>query len=200
VFNTFEGGAIVSSDAITKQRIDYLKNFGFANEVTVVGPGINGKMNEFQAALGLLQLKYIDIVIEKRAQIEKLYRQALTDISGLSFLDRPPDVKPNFSYFPIFLDNDFGRSRDEVYEILKHKGIFVRRYFYPLISEFPTYRGLFSSKKENLPVSYKKARSVICLPIYPDLEASVVMRICEILKQLRKPVPLKTKPSLRVLC
>ncbi len=182
VFNTFEGGAIVSHDPITKQRIDFLKNFGFANETTVVGPGINGKMNEFQAALGLLQLKYIEQVRERRKEISLLYRQELDGIAGLQFLDTPANVRYNYSYFPIFIDaHRFGKMRDEVYEQLKERNIWGRRYFYPLISEFPVYRGLPSAERENLPVAFKASQRVICLPIFPDMEQQDVQRVIEAL-------------------
>jgi len=185
VFNTFEGGAIVSHDAVTKQRIDYLKNFGFADEVTVVGPGINGKMNEFQAALGLLQLKYIDEVIAKRRRIATYYRKALAGITGLHCLAEMPDVQANYSYFPIFIDNKaFGKSRDAVYQTLKARNIWGRRYFYPLITEFPTYRGLPSAKSENLPLAFRASQSVICLPIYPELEITEAQRVVQALENL----------------
>ena len=185
VFNTFEGGAIVSHDAVTKQRIDYLKNFGFADEVTVVAPGINGKMNEFQAALGLLQLKYFDEVVDKRKQIALAYRRGLSGIKGLRILDELKGVEQNFSYFPVFIDQEkFGMSRDEVYSSLKSEGIWGRRYFYPLISEFPTYRGHHSANPKNLPLATKISRSVICLPLYPELEGDEADRTIHTLQNL----------------
>jgi len=185
VFNTFEGGAIVSHDLVTKQRIDFLKNFGFADEVTVVGPGINGKMNEFQAAMGLLQLKYIDTLIQKRKMISEYYKQGLHHIKGLHFLDEPDNVQYNYSYFPIFINHNlFGFSRDQVYEKLKEKNIWGRRYFYPLISEFPTYRGLPSSQKENLKVAHQASESVICLPLFPDLTQKEMRRVVRAVREM----------------
>ena len=182
VFTTFEGGAIVCHDEKMKKRIDYLKNFGFAGETTVVGPGINAKMNEFQSALGLLQLKYIDEAIEKRRYITECYREGLRDIPGIRFLDDVDGVHHCYSYFPVFIDsNEFGRTRDEVYEGLKKHNIYGRRYFYPLISHFPTYRGLPSSSRENLSIANNIAEEVICLPIYPDLNNSMVEYIFDVI-------------------
>ena len=169
VFSTFEGGAIICPDAKTKKRIDYLKNFGFANEVTVVAPGINGKMNEFQAALGLLQLKHIDKAIARRREIDAYYREALKDVQGIRLLPLPDDSRQNYSYFPILVEPDYALSRDELYQKLKDSGIYARRYFYPLVSEFPMYRGLSSATSANLPVAKSISRRIICLPIYPDL-------------------------------
>ncbi|MFA6922767.1 MAG: DegT/DnrJ/EryC1/StrS family aminotransferase [Bacteroidales bacterium] len=184
IFTTFEGGAIVSHDAETKQKIDQLKNFGFMDEVTVIGTGINAKMSEFQSAFGLLSLKYIDKAIEKRKLISETYQSALANIKGISFLKSMKDVKHNYSYFPIFINqSEYGISRDKIYEKLKQNNIYCRRYFYPLISEFPAYNGLSSSPRENLPVAYKKAEQVLCLPIYPDLEIEQVQYICKIINK-----------------
>jgi len=177
VFTTFEGGAIVSPDEKTKKRIDYLKNFGFADEVTVVAPGINGKMNEFQAAVGLAQLKHIDSALAKREAIDSRYRELLAGTLGIC---RPPltsSCRHNYSYFPILVEDDYPVSRDDLYLSLKDRGVNLRRYFYPLISEFPMYRGLPSANKDNLPLATKAARQVLCLPIYPDLEREVVDQI-----------------------
>jgi len=183
VFTTMEGGAIVCHDEKTKKRIDYLKNFGFAGETTVVQPGVNAKMNEMQAAMGLLQLKYIDENIEKRRQIGFRYRAALKDIPGLRFLNDIPGVHHCYSYFPIFIDEErYGKSRDEVYETLKQHNIYARRYFYPLISQFPTYRGLESAHVSNLPEASKLTDQVICLPIYPDLNMEQLSNICNVLR------------------
>jgi dTDP-4-amino-4,6-dideoxygalactose transaminase len=183
VFNTIEGGAIVSPDAQTKKRIDYLKNFGFAGETTVIAPGINAKMNELQAAYGLLQLKTIDQLIEKRRGISDLYRAQLTGIEGISFLNSMEGVAYNYAYFPILVDPaKFGKPRDEVYDELKKHNIFGRRYFYPLISQFPTYRGLPSARPENLPVATRVADQVICLPIYPGLGEDHINNICTIIR------------------
>jgi dTDP-4-amino-4,6-dideoxygalactose transaminase len=186
VFNTIEGGAIVCHDEKTKKRIDFLKNFGFADELTVVAPGINAKMNELQSAYGLLQLNYVDQLIDKRQKIASLYRAELATIKGITFLDDINGVKHNYPYFPILIDQAvFGRSRDEVYENLKLENIFTRRYFYPLISQFPTYKGLPSAKSENLIVAEHIAKQVLCLPIYPDLELGDVKLICNSIKNLR---------------
>lgn len=173
VFNTFEGGAIVCHDEKTKQRIDFLKNFGFADEVTVVAPGINAKMNEFQAALGILQLKYVDKEIEKRKEVARNYREGLEGITGINFLSDLQNVKHNYQYFPILIDGQvYGKSRDEVYESLKLQNIYSRRYFYPLISQFPTYRGLPSAAANNLPVAERIAKEVLCLPMFGNLDKS----------------------------
>lgn len=183
VFNTIEGGAIICHDQKTKKRIDYLKNFGFAGETTVIEPGINAKMNELQAAYGLLQLKYVDSYIANRCSIANLYRELLANIPGISFLPNMDGVEHTYPYFPILIDaNVYGKTRDEVYEMLKANNIFGRRYFYPLISQFPTYRGLPSAAANNLPIATKVAEQVICLPIYPDLELKIVNKICNLLK------------------
>lgn len=171
VFTTFEGGAIVCHDQKTKKRIDYLKNFGFAGETTVVAPGINAKMNEFQAALGILQLTYFQKAVEKRGDISERYRAQLSDVRGISFLHASPEVQYNYSYFPIIVDRElFGVDRDEIYRRLRQSGIYSRRYFYPLISNFPSYRSLPSSEPANLPVANKVADRILCLPLYPDLK------------------------------
>ncbi len=178
VYNTFEGGAIVCPDAKTKQRIDYLKNFGFADEVTVMAPGINGKMSEINAAFGLLQLQHIENVIKRRAQIDTCYREQLNGVNGIKCLPQPSELA-NYSYFPVFIQPDYPISRDELYHKLKTKGIYGRRYFYPLISDFPMYRGLPSSARYNLPVAADAAEKVLCLPIYSSLSESDQMRIIE---------------------
>ncbi|MEO8119443.1 MAG: DegT/DnrJ/EryC1/StrS family aminotransferase, partial [Rhodoferax sp.] len=177
VFNTFEGGAIICPDAKTKQRIDHLKNFGHVGEVTVVAPGINGKMSEFNAALGLLQLKYIDQAIARRRAIDAGYRERLKYVKGIHCLNNAGEKVANYSYFPILVNADYPLSRDELNQKLKDNGINPRRYFYPLISEFPMYRGLPSAHSENLPVATAASSQVLCLPIYPDLEMSAVDEI-----------------------
>jgi dTDP-4-amino-4,6-dideoxygalactose transaminase len=183
-FNTIEGGAIICPDEKTKKRIDFLKNFGFADEVTVVEPGINAKMNELQAAYGLLQLKYIDGYIAKRKFIANIYRNKLADIEGIRTLCDIEGIHHSYAYFPILIDEaKYGCSRDELYEKLKSHNIFGRRYFYPLISQFPTYRGLDSARKGNLPVADKVAGQVICLPIYPELEHETVNYICNTIRK-----------------
>jgi len=182
VFTTFEGGAIISHDAATKKRIDFLKNFGFAGETTVVAPGINAKMNEFQAALGLLQLKYVDGAIGTRKQVAETYREKLAGVPGLRFLLDIEGVKHSYTYFPILIDEkEFGASRDMVYEKLRSFDIYVRRYFYPLISQFPAYKGLDSAAPANLPVAEEITKKVLCLPIYPGLEVQSIEMITNII-------------------
>lgn len=185
VFNTFEGGAIVSPDAQTKQRIDFLKNFGFANEVTVMAPGINGKMNEVQAALGLLQLKHVDDAIEARRGIDRLYRDGLAGVAGIRLPPLPAGGRYNHAYFPILVGAPYPLTRDALYQKLADNGIHGRRYFYPLISDFPMYRDLPSAAATNLPVAQAVAQQVICLPIYPGLEEGTVREIVELVKQAR---------------
>ena len=170
VYNTVEGGALVCHDEQTKKRIDYLKNFGFAGETTVIAPGINGKMDEVRSAYGLLNLKQVDASIEARHQVAIKYREALRGVKGIRVMEDMPGVRHNYSYFPIFIDAEaYGITRDELYFKMKENGVLGRRYFYPLISEFSTYRGLESARPENLPVATKIADSVICLPMYHSL-------------------------------
>ena len=178
VFNTIEGGAMVMHDEKTKQRIDYLKNFGFANEVEVVGPGINSKMDEIRSAYGLLNLKQVDAAIAARQKVAVAYREALRNVDGISFWDDIPGVRHNYSYFPIFIDAEmYGMTRDELYMKMKDQGVWSRRYFYPLISEFSTYRGLESSRPENLPNAHRMADTVICLPMHHSLSENDLNRI-----------------------
>lgn len=167
VYNTLEGGALVMHDEQTKKRIDYLKNFGFAGETEVVAPGINSKVDEVRSAYGLLNLKQVDAAIEARHQVAIKYREALKDVPGIRFLDDMPGVKHNYSYFPIFVNaEEYGMTRDELYFKMKEQGVLGRRYFYPLISTFSTYRGLPSAAPENLPVATRIANEVICLPMH----------------------------------
>lgn len=180
VFNTFEGGAIICHDAKTKRRIDHLKNFGFVDEVTVVGPGINGKMNEVQAAFGLLQLTHIDHILAERARINERYRLAFQNVKGLRMLDVPPDCSRNYSYVPLRIEREFPVSRDVLYDEMRAQKIAARRYFYPLISEFPTYRGLPSASQANLPVATAISRQVLCLPIFPGLDMRTQDKIIDI--------------------
>ena len=178
VYNTIEGGALVMHDETTKKRIDYLKNFGFAGETEIVAPGINSKMDEMRAAYGLLNLKQVDVAIEARHQVAIRYRNALRNVSGISFFDDMPGVKHNYSYFPIFINADeYGIARDELYFKMKEQNVMGRRYFYPLISTFTTYRGLPSAVPENLPEAHKMADSVICLPMHHVLSEKDVERI-----------------------
>ena len=178
VFNTAEGGALIVKDAETKKRVDYLKNFGFAGETEVVAPGINSKMDEIRAVLGLLNLKRVDEAIEKRHQVAIRYREALRNVKGIRFFDDMPDVKHNYSYFPIFVNaEEYGMTRDELYFKMKEHDVLGRRYFYPLISTFSTYRGLPSAATENLPVATRIANEVICLPMHHGLSVEDVERI-----------------------
>jgi len=181
VFNTFEGGAIVCPDSKTKNRIDDLKNFGYNGEVTVVAPGINAKMNELQAAFGLLQLNHVAKAIDRRREIDAQYRKKLSSVTGISCPPLPADTIYNYAYFPILIEKEYPLSRDELNDELRQYGIFARRYFYPLISEFPMYRGLPSAMQSNLPIARKAADQVLCLPIYPALENESITRIVSII-------------------
>lgn len=182
VYNTIEGGALICHDEKTKQRIDYLKNFGFAGETTVIASGINGKMDEVRSAYGLLNLKQVDNAIAARQRVANAYREALRNVEGITFMDDMPGVRHNYSYFPIFVDKEkYGMTRDELYFKMKEQGILGRRYFYPLISEFSTYRGLRSANPENLPVAHSIANSVICLPMYHSLTEESITRIIKLI-------------------
>jgi dTDP-4-amino-4,6-dideoxygalactose transaminase len=181
VFNTFEGGAIVCPDAKTKVRIDQLKNFGHVGEVTVVAPGINGKMSEFNAALGLLQLKHIDKVLARRKEIDTAYRDNLKGVKGIRCLQDAGEMVANYAYFPILVEAEYPISRDDLYQKLKDNNIHPRRYFYPLISDFPMYRGLPSAHRDNLPVAAAAAQKVLCLPIYPALENAQIETITRLI-------------------
>lgn len=183
VFTTFEGGAIVCPDAKTKQHIDHLKNFGFVNETTVVAAGINGKLNELQSALGLLQLQHIESALARRSEIAWLYRRSIKHITGISSLDQTRSYKENNAYFPILVEADYPISRDALYQKLEEKKITARRYFYPLISEFPMYRGISSARSDNLPVASDTTEKVICLPIYPALTDEDVLRVIDVLEK-----------------
>ena len=183
VYNTIEGGALVMHDEKTKQRIDYLKNFGFANETTVVAPGINSKMDEMRAAYGILNLRQVDAAIAARQKVAQKYREALRDVPGITFFEDMPGVRHNYSYFPIFIDAEkFGRTRDQLYFEMKEANVLGRRYFYPLISDFPTYRGLPTATRENLPEAYKLADTVLCLPMHHDLSDADIERILNCFK------------------
>jgi dTDP-4-amino-4,6-dideoxygalactose transaminase len=183
-FNTLEGGALICRDEATKARIDYLKNFGFAGETKIIMPGINGKMDEIRSAYGLLLLKYIDKEIEKRREVAKKYSDLLANTKGLRFFNDIDNVKHNYIYFPIFIDEkEYGMSRDLLYEKLKENGFYARRYFYPLISDFLPYKDLPSGTAKNLPNATKMAKEVICLPMYADLAVEDVERICGVIKK-----------------
>ena len=182
VYNTVEGGALVMHDEKMKQRIDYLKNFGFANETTVVGPGINSKVDEIRAAYGILNLRQVDEAIERRHHVAVKYREALGKIDGITYFNDMIGVKHNYSYFPIFIDAEkYGMTRDDLYFKMKERNVLGRRYFYPLISEFSTYRGLDSARPENLPNAHKMAETVVCLPMHHALSDGELDRIIEII-------------------
>lgn len=189
VFNTFEGGAIICPEAKVKQHIDHLKNFGFVGETTVVASGINGKMQEFSAALGLLQLEHVDAALMRRQKIDAVYRQQLQDVSGIKCPPRTGQQVDNYAYFPILVRPDYPLNRDTVYAKLKEIDIHCRRYFYPLISQFPMYRGLPSSRPDNLPFATEVAEQVICLPIYPALSVVDVERITGLLRDCAQSHP-----------
>lgn len=182
VYNTVEGGALVCHDEQTKKRIDYLKNFGFAGETEVIAPGINGKMDEVRSAIGLVNLKHVDECIDARHKVAIRYREALRKVNGITFWDDIPGVRHNYSYFPIFINaTEYGETRDQLYERMKVHNVMGRRYFYPLISTFSTYRGLPSASAANLPVATKMAEEVICLPMHHELGEEDVNRIIELL-------------------
>lgn len=185
VYNTIEGGALIMHDEKTKKEIDYLKNFGFAGETEVVGPGINSKMDEIRAAYGILNLRQVDAAIEARHKIAVEYRKAFRGVEGITFMDDMPGVKHNYSYFPIFVDADkYGETRDELYFRMREENVYGRRYFYPLISEFATYRDLPSASKENLPNAHRMADSVICLPMHHELNDNDLVRIIDTIKRV----------------
>jgi len=184
VFNTFEGGAIVCRDAETKLRIDQLKNFGFVDETTVVASGINGKMSEINAAFGLLQLQHISEIIQRRREIAEIYREQLKDVVGIGCLPSARQAVHNNAYFPILVRPNYLLSRNQLYNKLKDQGIFARRYFFPLISDFPMYRALPSARKNNLPVATNAANEVLCLPIYPALSKEDQWRIISSIKEV----------------
>ncbi len=180
VYNTVEGGAMIMHDVETKRRIDYLKNFGFKNEVEVVAPGINSKMDEIRAAYGLLTLRRVDDAIEKRKAVANKYREHLRGVKGITCWSDVPGVRHNYSYFPILVDEEqYGMSRDALYEYMKSRNVMSRRYFYPLISSFAIYSGLESSDPRNLPVATEIANKVICLPMHHGLSDEDVARVLD---------------------
>lgn len=186
LFNTFEGGAIISKDEKLKKRIDFLKNFGFADELTVIAPGINGKMNEFQSALGLLSLEIVDEEIANRKKNAEIYFELLKDVKGIKVFDKFDGYKYNYGYFPVLIDEkEFGTSREKVYDELKENNIYARRYFYPLISNMPSYRSLPTATKENLPVANNIAEQVLCLPIYGALRSENIKELTKIILDLK---------------
>lgn len=182
VYNTLEGGAMVMHDEVTKKRIDYLKNFGFAGETEVIAPGINSKVDEVRAAYGILNLRNVNDAIESRRKVAEQYQNALKGVEGITLMEDIPGVQHNYSYFPIFVDaGKFGMTRDELYFKMKAANVLGRRYFYPLISEFSTYRGLPSAAPDNLPNAHKMADSVICLPMHHDLSDGDVARVIDLI-------------------
>lgn len=184
VYNTIEGGALIVKDEKMKKRIDNLKNFGITDEVTVVAPGINGKMDEMRSAYGLLNLKQVDQAIANRQKVANIYREALRPVPGITFFDDMPGVRHNYSYFPIFIDGEkFGMTRDELYYKMKAENILARRYFYPLISDFTTYKGLPSAGHDNLPKAFAIAESVLCLPMHHELSQEDIARILSFFKK-----------------
>lgn len=182
VFNTFEGGAIICPDAKAKQRINNLKNFGISDEVTVSEAGLNGKMSEVNAAFGLLQLQHMEVVLQRRGQLDVLYREQLGKVPGITVVPTSGQLISNFSYFPILIGPGYPLSRDALYQKLKDNNIFSRRYFYPLISDFPMYRELASARQDNLPIATQVGQQVLCLPIYPDLALDQLTAIVELIK------------------
>lgn len=183
VYNTVEGGALIMNSDETKKRIDYLKNFGFAGETEVVAPGINSKMDEIRAAYGLLNLKKVDNSIAARKKVAETYRNELRNIEGIRFFEDMPGVKHNYSYFPIFVEKGYGITRDELYFKMKENNVLGRRYFYPLISTFSTYRGLESSEPKNLPIATRIADEVICLPMHDALSENDIQRVIDCIKK-----------------
>ena len=194
VFNTFEGGAIICPDARTKQRIDHLKNFGFVDETTVVATGINGKMSELNAAFGLLQLKHVGRAIERRRQIDAAYRELLAPVPGVHCLQPSGEDVSNYAYFPILLERDDPQLRDQLYHRLREDGIYARRYFYPLITDFPMYRSLPSARRDNLPAASDAALRVLCLPIYPQLRDEDVVRIANHVEAVCRKANMEPQP------
>ena len=186
VFSTAEGGAVVSRTESDRSRIDFLKDFGIADEETVIGPGINGKLNELQAAFGLLQLEGIEAEIANRTRLDRIYRERLRDVPGITVQERQPEVRHNHSSFPVLVDpRRYGMTRDELWDTLKLFNVVARRYFFPLCSRYPCYSALPSARPENLPVAERVAGRVLCLPLYGTLEAEVVENVCAIVAALR---------------
>jgi len=180
VYNTIEGGALICHSAEMKYHVDNLKNFGFRGETTVVAPGINSKMDEMRAAYGLLNLRQVDAAIEARKQVAEAYRSALRGVNGIRFFDDMLGVRHNYSYFPVFVDEEqYGISRDALYEKMKANNVLGRRYFYPLITDFDPYKDIPSANPANLPVANKIANQVICLPMHHELSEEDVMRVVE---------------------
>jgi dTDP-4-amino-4,6-dideoxygalactose transaminase len=189
LYTTIEGGAVVASSTQQKERVDFLKNFGIADEETVIGPGINGKLNEFQAAFGLLQLETVDQEIANRATLAKVYRKRLNGIPGIGLLPVQKAVAPNDAYFPMLIDEaQFGISRDALHQALRDCNIVTRKYFHPLCSHYPCYAALPSARPENLPTAEKVATQILCLPIYGSLPAATVETVCDVIETIHQAV------------
>ncbi len=182
IFNTFEGGAIVCNSSSMKTHIDNLKNFGFLDEVTVVEPGINGKMSEINAAFGLSQLNHLEFIHHSRMNIANIYNHHLSKITGISIPKLNYSKYGNYSYYPILINSEYPISRDSLYNKLKENDILSRRYFYPLISNFEMYRNLPSASKSNLPVANKIADKILCLPIFPNLDFDTQIKVINLIK------------------
>jgi len=187
LFHTAEGGALAFKDPNLKQRIELLKNFGIKNEEEVLMPGINGKMTEIQAALGLVNLRHLATERAKRAKIINTYIEYLSQVPGITISAVNGNMVHSYQYFIIRIDkNKFGISRDELYEKLRSYNVFSRKYFYPLCSDYACYKNIPSAALSNLPVAHKIVMEVLCLPLYGGLEISSVEKICEIIKRCGK--------------
>lgn len=183
VFNTFEGGAVVCSTPEMKRHINNLKNFGIEDEVTVVAPGINGKMSEVNAAFGLLQLQHLPAIMQGRARVDQGYRDLLANVAGITLPPEPVGFTPNYSYFPILVEDDYPLTRDELYRSMQEHGVYGRRYFYPLISELPMYRDIASAAPSNLSVAHRIADRILCLPIFPSMTAEDTERVASLISR-----------------
>lgn len=197
LFTTVEGGALISRSEEQRQRINFLKNFGIAGEEEVIGQGINGKMDEFHAAFGLLHLRMVDEEIAHRKGIARIYRERLAQVAGLKLLEEAADTEPNYGYFPVLVDAvPYGMSRDELAQVLRSCNVIARKYFYPLVSHAACYAALESAAPDRLPIAERVARQVLCLPIYGTLESRTVHRICDIVEACSEQEPVSGR-SLR---
>lgn len=189
LFTSVEGGAVISKSAVQKRRVDFLKNFGIADEETVIGPGINGKMNEFQAAFGLLELDVVDQEISNRGKLAQIYQQMLNDVPGITFPEKVQETRHNYCYFPVLVDQEeYGMNRDELYTVLRQFNIHPRKYFYPLCSSYSCYSALPSADPNRLPIANRVAKQVLCLPLYGTLDEGVVDTICMLLREVPRCV------------
>ncbi len=183
LFNTIEGGALVYNDNRLTDKLFLLKNFGIRNQESIELPGINGKMNEIQAIVGIENLNGLEVEIKKRKEIFELYNEELSNIKGVKLLEYPKNTTPSLQYYPIRIDeNVTGTNRDKIYEKLKKENIFSRKYFYPLCSNYECYNNLPSAKKELLPVANKVSDEILCLPFYGDIDKEIIRKICKIVK------------------